>query len=411
MNKKHICNTCNYSTDDMSNWLKHCGTKKHTQKMGISDNIDRPDKKRAVRKTSLKSDKNRLTKVNPVKPKRVGSHQEKISDIQKDQKPDVFICEYCAEVFDRSYNLYRHLTSCKNKDNAILNMEMDKLRKELEEANKLREADKREAERRISEIKQQVEEEKIRVAEEKKRVEEEKKNAEYFKSLITGAGSLLGKSLSNIAYLSIYHKDAPKLLAMDENAPINKMDDQALVDKLVYSYNKKMLAKYIGDHIVAYYKKENPKEQSFWTSDSLRLNYLIKETTKWKIDKKGVTVCDSVIRPLLSHIRSILEKHNETAHEYVMNHPDNLNKNIKLNRKVFIAMKIITLIKDDKLTDDINKYIAPRLHLQRDDVCSDTGMTDTNDDNTSDDSISMCRLNSEMSYNTDRDSTSVVMKN
>ena len=46
------------------------------------------------------------------------------------------------------------------------------------------------------------------------------------------------------------------------------------MDTLVYNYENKNLHKYLGDFIIGHYKKDNPSEQSMWSSDVSRLTYL-----------------------------------------------------------------------------------------------------------------------------------------
>ena len=68
----------------------------------------------------------------------------------------------------------------------------------------------------------------------------------------------------------------------------------------------------MGDFIIKVYKKEKPSEQSIWNTDSSRLTYIIKDlinkkSSKWKIDKKGIKTKKFLIKPLLKHIKIILD--------------------------------------------------------------------------------------------------------
>lgn len=81
-NKKHKCYVCNYSTDKLYNYKKHCNTDKHIkqeQKMGPID--------------------------------------------------DGFICEYCDNFFKHKNNRARHHRSCKKRDVKIIE---NKLREQIE---------------------------------------------------------------------------------------------------------------------------------------------------------------------------------------------------------------------------------------------------------------------------------------
>jgi hypothetical protein len=71
----------------------------------------------------------------------------------------------------------------------------------------------------------------------------------------------------------------------------------------MYDKEKKLIP-YLGDIIIKYYKKENPKDQSIWNSDTTRLNYLIRELIDteltWTCDKAGLKVNEFIIIPLLT---------------------------------------------------------------------------------------------------------------
>lgn len=236
------------------------------------------------------------------------------------------MCQYCGHTYSTKFNLNKHLLTCRIK--------------------------------RDNDIRERVEEKYIRLELEnaKKIIKSKDKDIKYYKTLLAGAG----KTISTLAYCNVNYKDAPKLIQMGDNAPILNINDENLVKSLVYHYDKKTLAQYIGDHIVNYYKKDNPGEQSVWSTDSVRLNYIIKQVSNWVVDKKGTQLCSSIINPLLDKIRSVIVIVGKNEKKHIT---DDFNSNhnimLKLNKMDFILLSI----DNGKLAQAINKYIAPRLHM------------------------------------------------
>jgi signal transduction histidine kinase len=125
-------------------------------------------------------------------------------------------------------------------------------------------------------------------------------------------------SVSALKYANDKFKDTPALLPL-ENFNINNLsfenenDRKQLTEILIYNAKQKSLDKLLGDHIVKCYKKENPEEQSFHTTDCSRLNYivrnLIENALTWSVDKNGIKICSSIIKPLIEKCINLLLDH------------------------------------------------------------------------------------------------------
>lgn len=78
-------------------------------------------------------------------------------------------------------------------------------------------------------------------------------------------------------------------------------------------YNDKKLMEYLINGIVATYKKEDPKDQIVWTTDTARATYNLRlqnDKTKqfyWHTDKKGETLKQMVIQPMLLYVYKAIE--------------------------------------------------------------------------------------------------------
>jgi hypothetical protein len=53
-------------------------------------------------------------------------------------------------------------------------------------------------------------------------------------------------------------------------------DKNLLIDTLLYHYRKNSIHKIFGDHIVSIYKKDNLIDQSTHTTDTSKMNYIVK---------------------------------------------------------------------------------------------------------------------------------------
>jgi hypothetical protein len=88
-------------------------------------------------------------------------------------------------------------------------------------------------------------------------------------------------NIGSINYVNEHFKDAPPLEKIT-NFIINGIDtnDSSQHDKfindIIYYNNNKMLHQLLGDHIVSLYKKTDMTKQSFHTTDTSRLNYVVR---------------------------------------------------------------------------------------------------------------------------------------
>jgi len=175
-------------------------------------------------------------------------------------------------------------------------------------------------------------------------------------------------ALSAFNFITSRFSDAPALKKVDsgsmETIVYKNTEHQKIVRILIYHHNHRTLARYIGDSIVDYYRKDNPEEQSIWNSDTKRLTYIIRliinDDPKWSIDKGGIDVLSLIIEPLLEYIYDILK-------EFILDRSyddrDNIFEHVE---RMKTAQEISMRIKDDKsLSHEILSYIAPFFHLNQ----------------------------------------------
>lgn len=243
-------------------------------------------------------------------------------------------CDKCGKQFAHNSSLSRHkLHRCEgtniNKVVETLQTELQSYKEEIKELKTYKDE--------IKELKQKLD------------LQTNQKNAPVYISIKT--------------YVQQNYSSAPSLAQLEDYSVIeDEYDDFG--DKLISAYNNNLLTKYLGDFIIKYYKKDDPKEQSIWNSDVSRLTYLIKaliaNDSFWCQDPKGLHTKHYIINPLLEYIRNYCIQYNE---KWEINYKNRRKltaddcRRISLNT---LAMgSIIIEINNCNLADDIVRYIAP----------------------------------------------------
>jgi len=321
-----VCNHCNYSTDIKCNYMRHLNSVAHLQ------NIDK-----------------------------------KPMETANDKKSVNYKCE-CGKIYANRSGLFKHKKTCEknniNKDDlfvlfkAFMNQQsqMNSLFMEYVKNNK--------------------------------------------PSTTNSHNTTYNVSVKN--YLQHNYPDAPALIELDDYSKIkydqtnknnhseeeenNDRENDEFVENLVYNYNHTHLHKYLGDFIIQYYKKDNPAEQSMWTSDVSRLTYIIKELLKnnksvWNHDYKGTKTKTYIIDPLLKYIKKYMD-------DYWIKHIDDCKKtNVeKLNKynKIYTSIyKIKQDINNGVLGNDIIRHVAPYFSMNKKDEITQTScfIDDEDEDN------------------------------
>ena len=308
------CTVCNYKTTDYSNFLKHNSTKKHK------------------------------LKIQPV-PSVPSVAPENISNaVQNIEKKKSFKCKYCKNSFTRASSLTKHKKTCSDniassQENKINNLTQvnDILQKELDQM---------------------------------------KTDIKYYKHLINNAGNIVKTSISALSYVTKNYANAPTLEAIKDYSYLGYDENDSdfdLIETLIYEHNTNTLPNYLGDFIVAYYKKLDPQKQSIWNSDTSRLTYVIKEIinkkSDWAVDKKGIKTSKSIIDPLVEYIKQIVSDYLETT-ENIDEYIHESAHKMKLHLDKFkSAGEIMCDINNKVLQEQILRYIAPYFYLNKNDDC------------------------------------------
>ena len=328
----YICQLCNYSTEDSGNFSRHKKSKKH------------------INLSIIKSNKN--TKSIPTDNlNSTDSIHKKCTDmtVEKNLKNEGYLCKYCDFTTKHKSSYYRHTKICYKKES------VNELKLKLE------------IEKREKELYQKLEKEKSEMLNNfmansnillNKANDNTKVTAEAMKSV----------SISALKYANDKFKDAPALLPL-ENFNINNLDfdneddKKQLTEILVYNAKQKSLDKLLGDHIVKNYKKDNPEEQSFHTTDCSRLNYIVRELIEnaliWSIDKSGIKICSSIVKPLIEKCINLLLEHQKCLIEQMT------TGDYKSKETVQTIISVLMSIDKGGLETEVIKYIAPFFNLSK----------------------------------------------
>lgn len=307
--QKYKCSLCNYLTNDRCSWYSHKKSKKH-------------------------------------------KHNENISELESKMKHNN---STSTEILNKSHEvelLRERLKAAESEKNMI--------REQLTETKKQFENTGKEYEKRIEEIKEHLETLKF--------------ENQFQKQLINSAGGIIKKSMNTLSYLLLNYRNAPHITELSDYSILSKNTDD-LIKSMTFYYNKNRLDKYIGDFIIKHYKKQEPEQQSLWSSDTDRLNYFICEFLKqdkkndkkqWILDKKGIKMSRYVIKPLLDYIYGINSVYINDKNKEIGNFGiEQFNKTEKILKELHTLASINADIKNSKLSNEINKYIAPHFYFDK----------------------------------------------
>jgi hypothetical protein len=332
----YYCDICIYTAKNQSNFINHKKTKRHLQlSVKKEHHVPKNDNK-------LTLENNKLTAM--------------LINVNANTAIEIldYNCNNCDFKTKHKSSLSRHKKNCNIIDNKLLS-KIVILEKEKEFMLKL-------------------EKEKDNIIKEK---------TELLNNFMSNSNILLNKandntkvtaeaiktvSMSALKYANEKFQNTPALLPL-ENFNINNLDfdnenDKAqLVEILIYNAKQKSLDKLLGDHIVKNYKKDNPAEQSFHTTDCSRLNFIVRELIEnalsWSIDKNGIKICKDIIKPLIKKCINALLEHQKVLLQNMG------TGNFSKQKEVELIIDVIMSIDSGSLEVDINKYIAPYFNLSK----------------------------------------------
>lgn len=306
---KYKCEFCDFNTDKKTDHMRHINSKKHMKKVqeGTKYTYDIP-------KTYIETNK-------------------------------VHACKFCENIYSNSSALARHKKSCEiktkmietmetretiiSKDMTIKDIELNALKKEIENLHQ-------------------------------ELINRDKQVDTYATMLKSFTCS---QTINYFTYISNNYPDTPALEGQKSYSNMIETKKLSLMDVIAMYYYDKKLVSFIGDYLVKSYKKEEPKNQSMWSTDVSRFTYIISQSCKlkgniWAYDKKGSQTKKLIIEPALQYLRKELVKfcqeNGGSSESYILKH-------------MIAANGTIELIDNGELSNDIAKYIAPEFAITQTD--------------------------------------------
>ena len=318
----HNCKLCDYKTKDKSNFDRHLQSRKH------------------------------ITKV-------------KEQNIQ----PEVYKCIKCGNEYSRQASLNRHAGYCTEKKINTVKSEYDNKLKEKEHECEIKMKDK---DIEIITLKKSLEQ----LESEKKSIQTNENNLKqtinvltiensYHKRLINDIIVTTTTSMNTLNYAKINYPNAPALEAFNNFELLKFEQNYSVAENILFHYRHKTLVSAIGNMIIKHYKKSDPSQQSIWNSDCSRFVYIIRtvvdDTIQWTADKGGNQVQNLIITPILSFIKSELNKFCFDKADNIVNskYPEIECEEL---RKINI---LIDAINDGGISKDIIRYITGSFYLHK----------------------------------------------
>lgn len=325
------CKSCNYATNDKSNLLKHNKSKKHVEK------------------------EKELSNLSLFCPKVV---------VNLSLEENILKCPYCPNTYTNAPNLSRHKKHCSEK----IELE-NKYTKIIEKKDDELEKNKNKYEQEILLLTEKIKYLEELTNKDAKLISNFQLENKNLRTLLNNAGSVVKSSVSTMSYIVRNYNEAPALEKPKDIAALHyDKTPTEFIEKIIREYRNNNMIPYIGNFILKTYKKEDPKKQSLWNSDTARLTYIIREifnkNVDWRVDKKGIKTIEVIITPVLNYIADRLEEYCEKSE--IGNRSQSTKTVVDKMMNLQNARSIIQLIEDKELEEDILRYMAPHLYLVKD---------------------------------------------
>ena len=312
---KFLCDICNYSSNSKFSYEKHLKTKKHLE------NIKDPE-------LSINSN---------------------------------YICQFCNGIYSANSNLCKHQKFCSKKKELFIELqrrdeEIARLKQENSKNMQFKDELLVKSNEMISILKSEV---------------------NHLQLVVNNSGSIVKTTVSALSYVVKNYTEAPVLEPCMNYKEINyEQNNTEFIEKIIYEHNNGNLPSFIGEFIIKNYKKDDPQQQSLWSSDTVRFSYLVRElinnnTVDWKIDKNGIKTKETIIKPIVQYIDDQVREYMEHFDiDYTNNSAVEAEKKMM---KLKLSADILKDADDGVLSTQILKYITPFFYLNKtDDVQPNT---------------------------------------
>jgi len=360
--KNYICEPCNFTSNNKTNYENHLHTKTH---------------------------------INNITPE------------------DKFCCDICLKIFNYKSSLYNHKKSHSNKikddlEDELMNDPKIEVLLLKQKVKFLEEQKKLESKLIKAEIESKLNSKLIKEKTENKMLQKQsKEKTKHTNQLLKTKDEQIDliqknnlESVKNaysegkmnaLTFVSVRFNKTPKMPSLDKDGTYVVTDvksdkeikywidkrpdfaDEYIAERLLYIYERKDFANYICSIVFKAYNKDDPAEQTFWASDISRLIYIVRSTLnqkdEWVYDKKGLIIKESIIDPLLDEVYKIITKYKKYMEDKYL-HSTIKDESDYYMSKLPILKVAENLIKDFRnrqtIKNQIIRVLAPMFFLDRD---------------------------------------------
>tara|TARA_Y100000389_G_scaffold23498_1_gene20137 strand:- start:2260 stop:3360 length:1101 start_codon:yes stop_codon:yes gene_type:complete len=277
------CELCQYFTNDLKDFRKHCNTNKHFFRK-IGEKNEKNEKKVEKNEKKVKKNEKKSTKIGKNRPKstKIGKNRPKMTksiskkkrdstvfSVQKNQSDEkINKCCNCGKVYKYKSGLSRHKNKCKKVINNvdIITKHEDKDDDNLEKINKL-------CSIILSQNENFLEQQKIMV----KTHELLEKSLETTNSMVPKIGNNNNNQISINVFLNEHCKNAMNLTDFMSNLNVSNEDLQYTKE---YGYIEG-----VSNIFKNRLKNMKPTERPIHCSDIEKLQFYIKDNNKWDKDE------------------------------------------------------------------------------------------------------------------------------
>lgn len=356
----HICELCNYESTRLSDYKRHLDTKKHVLR---SIQINNTNNANIVNKESKIIKTNSHKMQNTENNKKVVHLIKKIEDNTDEIKQ--FVCLHCGKKYKHNQTLWTHKQKCKKQEG-----NMEKIMSEFAELK--------------SKIDILATNQTTQTANQLTAIYNTDMSTNYLNNTINNNKIINNqKTINVVAYVNEHYQtteplkllDKPQLSKMLTCDP-EKNGNHSICEFIVYYFDNHMLEELLADIIIQEFKKQNEKDQQFFATDVARLTFIVRQALKshvvgknttekciWLTDKKGTSIVESIIVPLLSEVHTMLIEHIKEW-DTEKNNTHVLSKIEKLGNRILSARKIALNIVKGDYKEKTLQLISPYFQFQ-----------------------------------------------
>jgi len=191
------------------------------------------------------------------------------------------------------------------------------------------------------------------------------------------------KTINVVAYVNEHYQNTEPLKLLDKQQ-LSKMltcdpeknGNHSICEFIVYYFDNHMLEDLLADIIIQEFKKQNEKDQQFFATDVARLTFIVRQALKshvvgknttekciWLTDKKGTSIVESIIVPLLSEVHTMLVEYIKKW-DFEKNNTHALPKIEKLGNLIMSAKKITLNVVKGDYKEKTLQLISPYFQFQ-----------------------------------------------